>query len=110
MVATGTQLASLVLPPSAELGRRIVAGDRTREIEDERMSRDHALVAWERGTWTVTDRDSRNGTFVDGEKISGSSARRGDVVVRLGHTVFVLLADGRGHPMPSDGDTVVGPE
>jgi len=106
MVATGTQLASLVLPPNSELGRQI--GDI--EIEDERMSRNHARVAWQRGTWTVTDHDSRNGTFVDGEQVTGSVARRGDVVVRLGHTVFVLLADGRGHPMPSEGDTVVGPE
>jgi transcriptional regulator of acetoin/glycerol metabolism len=110
MVATGTQPASLVLPAAAELGRRIVAGDRTREIEDEKMSRDHAIVSWHRGTWTVTDRDSRNGTFVDGERVTGNVARRGDVIVRLGTTIFVLLADGRGHPMPSDGETVVGPE
>ena len=109
MVATGTQLASLVLPPSAELGRRIVAGDRTREIEDERMSRDHATVRRDHELWVITDLDSRNGTYVDGERVVGETRRRGNVVLRLGHTIFALLADGRGQPA-ADGDPVIGPE
>ena len=114
MVASGSNAASLVLPVPAELGRRIAAGDRTHEVDDERMSRDHAVVSFERGVWVIADRDSRNGTFVDGERVHGEVRRRGDVVLRLGHTVFVLLADGRGHGPervvgPPD-DQVVGPE
>ncbi|HZJ64468.1 MAG TPA: FHA domain-containing protein [Kofleriaceae bacterium] len=97
MVASGTGAASLVLPVPTELGRRISAGGRTHEIDDERMSRDHALVTCERGLWVIVDRDSRNGTFVDGERVNGEVRRRGDVVVRLGHTVFVLIASGAGH-------------
>jgi hypothetical protein len=46
MVATGRQPAAMVIPPPAELGRRIAAGGQTHEIADERMSRDHAVVAW----------------------------------------------------------------
>ena len=109
MIATAGQPMALVLPPPAELGRRIVAGGQAYEVGDERMSRDHAAVAWERGGWTIRDLDSRNGTFVDGERISGEVRRSGDVLLRLGHTLFALLADGRGHPAP-EGEHVVGPE
>jgi DNA-binding NtrC family response regulator len=110
MVASGPNATSLVLPVPAELGRRIAAGDRTLEVEDERMSRDHAAVRVERGVWVIADRDSRNGTFVDGERVHGEVRRRGDVVLRLGHTVFVLVADGRGHGGEQPADEVVGPE
>ena len=114
MVASGSSAASLVLPAPAELGRRIAAGDHSREVDDERMSRDHAAVSFERGVWVIADRDSRNGTFVDGERVHGEVRRRGDVVLRLGHTVFVLLADGRGHgperAADPPEDQVVGPE
>jgi transcriptional regulator with GAF, ATPase, and Fis domain len=109
MLATGRQAASLMLPPSAALGRRIVAGAEEHEISDERMSRDHAVVTWEQGSWRIRDLDSRNGTFVEGERISGEVRRRGDAIIRLGHTLFALLADGRGHPSP-EGPHVVGPE
>jgi transcriptional regulator of acetoin/glycerol metabolism len=110
MVASGPNAASLVLAVPAELGRRISAGDRTHEVDDERMSRDHAVVSHERGLWVIADRDSRNGTFVDGERVHGEVRRRGDVVLRLGHTVFVLVADGRGHGGAQPDDQVVGPE
>jgi len=117
MVAIGAHAASLVLPVPAELGRRISAGGEIHEIDDERMSRDHAVVAFDRGLWSIADRDSRNGTFVDGERVHGEVQRRGDVVLRLGHTVFVLVGDGRGHRSDDgreDGsarrDQIIGPE
>jgi DNA-binding NtrC family response regulator len=96
----------LRLPANAALGRRVMAAGVTHELPDERMSRDHATVKWERGIWTVEDLDSRNGTFLDGERVSGSMRRRESCVLRLGHTVFLLLADGAGHPT----DGVIGPE
>jgi len=116
MVASGTAAASLVVAVPAELGRRISAGGTTHEIDDERMSRDHAVVSCERGLWVIADRDSRNGTFVDGERVHGEVRRRGDVVLRLGHTVFVLVERGAGHGGEQGGgrqgaaDPVVGPE
>lgn len=94
---------SRVLPVNVELGRD--------DFNDERMSREHATVRYQRGQWTIRDRDSHNGTFVDGARISGEVVRRGDVVLRCGHTVFALLADGRGHGVDSTtGDVVIGPE
>src|SRR5207237_537038 len=95
------------------LGRRIAAAGHAHEVNDERMSRDHATVTRDRDAWVITDLDSRNGTYVDGERITGMTKRRGDangdVVVRLGQSVFVLLADARGQPA-ADGDIVIGPE
>jgi DNA-binding NtrC family response regulator len=74
MVANGPAPTSLVLTVPAEFERRIAAGGKTHEIDDERMSRDHALVTTERGSWVISDRDSRNGTFVDGEHVQGEVA------------------------------------
>jgi len=113
MVATGTSSASMVLPAVGQisLGRRIVCGKRVEEVDDERMSRDHASVRWERGGWRITDCNSRNGTFVDGQKLEGETVLPSDVVLRLGHTVFVLVRDGRGYGTSDfDPNQVVGPE
>jgi len=109
MIATEMQPAAVVITPPAELGRRIVTGTQSFEVGDERMSRDHAVVAWEDGVWRIRDLESRNGTYIDGERISGEVRRRGELLLRLGHTLFALLADGRGHPAP-DGEHVIGPE
>ncbi len=108
MIANGAA-TPLMLPANADLGRVVKAEGTTHEIVDERMSRDHATVRWDHGTWTIHDLDSSNGTYVNAERVHGEVKRRGDVVVRLGHTIFVLVADGRGHPGISDG-SVVGPE
>jgi DNA-binding NtrC family response regulator len=110
---------AFAVPPSwpAHLGRTLVAGALTRELDDDRMSREHATVHREQHGWRIVDRGSHNGTFVDGERISGEVTRGKDAIVRLGRTLFVLLADGRGHEeVASDaaaarGDgPVVGPE
>ncbi|HEV7556390.1 MAG TPA: FHA domain-containing protein, partial [Kofleriaceae bacterium] len=114
MVATKLTPTNLVLPATGvvALGRRIVCGSRVVEVDDdERMSREHASVKRERNAWRITDHNSRNGTYVDGVEVKGETVRTGDVVLRLGHTVFILVADGRGYDLPpGDGDTVIGPE
>jgi transcriptional regulator with PAS, ATPase and Fis domain len=109
MVASAHRPAAMVFAANATLGRSTRANGVTHELPDERMSKEHATVRRERGGWTITDLESRNGTFVDGERLHGSRHASGDVIVRLGHTVFVLLADGRGHPVTS-GEMVEGPE
>lgn len=115
LVAVGTAATARVFDAGAgvALGRRIEAGAQTADVDDERMSRDHATVRFDRGAWVIGDRGSRNGTFVDGERITGEVRKRGDVVVRLGHSVFLLVADGRGYDAidaADDGDLVIGPE
>ncbi|MEJ7601978.1 MAG: FHA domain-containing protein [Kofleriaceae bacterium] len=110
LVWSGTEPRALVLPAHAELGRRIAIEGGTHEVADDRMSRDHAVVRWDGGTWVVRDLDSRNGTYLNGERAVGELRRRGDAVLRLGHSVFLLLGDGRGHAgLPGAGE-IVGPE
>lgn len=56
-------------------------------IDDERASRRHARVAHDGGTWSVEDLGSKNGTFVDGQRVgrvvlaSGSIIRAGDALL-----------------------------
>jgi len=112
MVARGTEAVARGFGASAVLGRTIKSGSgATHEIADDRMSREHARVQYERGHWVITDLDSRNGTYVNTQRITGEVRRRGDTILRVGHSVFVLLADATGHPTPLADDTdVVGPE
>jgi transcriptional regulator with PAS, ATPase and Fis domain len=115
LVAAGTTPAHRAIAAGAgevTLGRRVIDAGEAFDIDDERLSREHATVARRGGEWRIRDLDSRNGTFVDGERITGEVVRRGDVVLRLAHAVFVLLADGRDHGRPpaDDGEAVIGPE
>ncbi|MDQ3299042.1 MAG: sigma 54-interacting transcriptional regulator [Myxococcota bacterium] len=108
MVARGTQAVAMRLPVDVALGRRVVADGKSFDVDDDRMSRDHATVRFDKGAWVITDLASRNGTFVNGLRITGEVRRQGNTVLRLGHTICVLLADASGHP--ADGDGTVGPE
>jgi DNA-binding NtrC family response regulator len=98
LVARGTEVAARAFGSEAVLGRS--------DIVDDRMSREHARVHFDRGHWSITDLDSRNGTFVNAERIAGEVHRRGDTVLRCGHSVFLLLADATGHPSEAE----IGPE
>jgi len=45
------------------------------QIDDRVVSSEHARIDWNDGTWEVRDLGSRNGTFVDGQRLgAGSSA------------------------------------
>lgn len=52
-------------------------------IRSDQCSRHHAKIAWKDGGWCVEDLDSRNGTFVDNQAISGSH------LLQFGQTVAV---------------------
>ena len=106
LVCVGTKPDVRVWPATkaVELGRD--------KIDDERMSKQHATVKFERGAWTITDRESRNGTFVDGERITGEVRAHGNIVVRCGHSVLLCVPDGRGYDaaVTDTGEHVIGPE
>jgi DNA-binding NtrC family response regulator len=114
LVSVGTTPQVCVMPVVGELvlGRRIEAGNQVVEIDDERVSRAHATVRYDQGTWVIGDRDSHNGTYVDGARVVGEVRRRNDCVVRLGHSVFLLVHDGRGYDeLPvADDDQIIGVE
>src|ERR687898_2754434 len=89
------------------LGRRIVPVSKNqfeigrRETNDLRLagsevSRDHAEIALENNHFVIRDRNSRYGTYVNGEQVTERSLVHGDRV-RLGRTggaeMVFLLAD-----------------
>jgi len=88
LVAVGTSPRVTVMDVrgTLELGR-------TAEIDDERMSREHASVRFERGAWVITDRGSRNGTFVDGARVQGRMPLPGRHLLKIGDVAMWFLAE-----------------
>jgi transcriptional regulator with AAA-type ATPase domain len=73
------------------------------------VSRNHAEIARERGSWVLRDRKSTNGTFVDGYRVSearlehGQEVRMGDAIVKF------VAADIEGYaPYRVDGRLITG--
>jgi len=114
LVAAGTDVVHkpFVLGDAPLLVGRVGAVGDGVELDDDRVSRQHASIERRNRQWVIRDLGSRNGTFLDGERLAGDSQASGDRVLRVGHSVLLLLEDGRGHdtpPMDEDG-AVVGPE
>lgn len=85
-------------------------GDVSVRIADGKASRQHARVRMRGGLWFVDDLDSRNGTFVDGERIA-TPWRGVPRTIRVGECLFVPIADLGAAPEPlvdADG-TIAGP-
>ncbi|MEZ4403236.1 MAG: sigma 54-interacting transcriptional regulator [Kofleriaceae bacterium] len=102
------RLIPLRLPPTGlVLGRESLA-----EATDDRMSRQHARVAWAGGEVRVADLGSRNGTYVDGRQVSSAEVTVPvPAVIRLGRTVALAVADVRRFEgaVVATADGVVGP-
>ncbi len=60
---------------------------------DDRLSRRHASVAFERGAWQIDDLESRNGTFVNGLAITGGVRQTAPRVLRIGRTLCLPVPD-----------------
>jgi len=59
-------------------------------IEDEELSRRHAVVRVVGGGVEIEDLGSRNGTFVNGRRIDGVTKLGGGDSLRLGRSVFAI--------------------
>ena len=68
---------------------------RTAGLTDDRVSRSHLRLERTARAWRVTDRGSRNGTWVDGVRCEGTVERAGAVVVRVGQTLLLAVDDVR---------------
>lgn len=70
-------------------------------IADPEVSRLHATIEWIGTDWTIVDDGlSRNGTFVNGERIAGRRRLRNGDSIRIGNSAFVFrdLSDRPGEP------------
>lgn len=78
--------------------------------DDPLVSRVHALLERTAGRWTVVDDGlSRNGTYVDGTRISGRHALHDRDTLRVGRTVLVFCApDERDEPHTLVGEPLPG--
>jgi pSer/pThr/pTyr-binding forkhead associated (FHA) protein len=59
-------------------------------VEDPRASRTHAAISAQDGIALVEDLSSSNGTYVNGERISGPTALKDGDTIRIGRTEFVF--------------------
>jgi len=57
------------------------------------VSREHAVIEVKEGGVRLTDLNSRNGTFVNGEKITGMIPLKGGDAVRIGRLQFEMVID-----------------
>lgn len=69
---------------------------------DDRVSRAHAELERVGAEWTLADDGlSRNGTFLNGERIGGRRRLRDRDVLRVGHTALVFRAPAPGASSPT---------
>ena len=61
-------------------------------IMDCRMSREHFVISADDQGWIIRDLNSANGTFVNGEQISGCGLRSGDSIL-AGDTLFRVFVE-----------------
>lgn len=91
------------------LGRGEIRGV---ELRDSCMSRRHATVGHSRGKWIITDQGSRNGSYLNGERVEGRVETAENAVLRTGETLSLLCSDIRPfleHHVDLKGEYVVGP-
>jgi transcriptional regulator with GAF, ATPase, and Fis domain len=61
--------------------------------DDDRLSRRHATIEVVADGFRVTDLGSRNGTYVDGERIARAVSADAGAVVRMGRVILLLVDD-----------------
>ena len=71
-------------------------------IDDPAVSRHHAEIEAEGDLFYITDRQSRNGTFINEELVISRVLTQGDVITAGNHTLE--FAYGEGEKIPSYGD------
>jgi DNA-binding NtrC family response regulator len=56
------------------------------------VSRQHARIWHDRGSWRIEDLGSRNGTYLDGRRVDRAELRHG-AAIRVGDTLFQFIED-----------------
>ena len=60
-------------------------------LEDEYVSGQHAMLSPQDGEWVIEDLGSRNGTFVDDERITQPTVVHPGTTIRIGQTTLELV-------------------
>ena len=102
-VGGSTRVVRLTAPEPIRFGR---APDNDVVLADDpQVSRRHAAVICRQGTWWARDRQSHNGTFVNGARVRDLELADGDRL-RVGHSQFIFLASE--DPLATMDDTLMG--
>ncbi len=64
------------------------------QLWDSKVSREHARIEKQHGVHCLVDLASRNGTFLNGERVRSARLSGGDRI-RIGDTVFAFLLEGK---------------
>lgn len=75
------------------------ADQATVRVEHERVSRLHAIVAWQNGIWTILDRASTFGLWVEGQAVTEASVGR-RLTVQLGSGGPTIVLESESHEPP----------
>src|SRR5262245_65683211 len=78
------------------VGRKI---DKDLVIADPRVSRDHAQIISENGSYWVVDQGSKHGTYVNGQRVERDKLERNDLV-EIGARGGAYVLFNRIHPAP----------
>ena len=60
------------------------------QVQDEAVSREHAVILWEEGVFTVEDLQSTNGVKVNGKRSRSSELHHGDEI-EIGQTRILVI-------------------
>jgi len=77
----------LPFPEGATVGR---LPENTIYIPDERLSREHARIEFQDGTFFLNDLGSRNGTALNGSLVSSPQALHGGDTIELGSNTLIV--------------------
>jgi DNA-binding NtrC family response regulator len=74
------------------LGRHDIGGVK---VPDTRVSKEHLKLEFRAGLFHLEDLSSSNGSFLDGERFTGARTARPGALLRVAHTLLLLLDDVR---------------
>jgi serine/threonine protein kinase len=70
-------------------------------LDDDLVSWEHAVLTFSDGEYVLYDRDSTNGTWVNGRRIAQATISPGQDQIRIGPSIFVLQVAGQPQQIPS---------
>lgn len=83
--------AAVELRPVTSIGR--AASNSVVIRDDDTCSLEHALISWRAGRWWLEDLNSRNGTLLNGNPVTASTALMNGDVVQIGQQQFRFEQD-----------------